>query len=103
MDHEGFPTFSLQDQNGADIGVGQLQSPFQGDRKQVFAVECDVAEVGEFLQGGQLGGPFFKIAETVPEFMLDGLKRLDDLLQFVGGNRPFEAFDILRQRFRNRS
>ena len=33
MDHEGFPSFSLQDQDGADIGVGQLQRPLQGDRK----------------------------------------------------------------------
>ncbi len=29
--------------------------------------------------------------------MLDGLKRLDDPLQFVGGGRPFEPRDILRQ------
>ena len=57
IDHEGFPPFPLQDQDGADIGVGQFQGPLQGDRKEVLAVEGDVAEIGEFLQGGELRGP----------------------------------------------
>ena len=33
VDHEGIPFLPLQDQDGADIGVGQFQGPLQGDRK----------------------------------------------------------------------
>ncbi len=55
---------SLQDQDGADIGVGQFQGALQGDRKQVVAVECDVAEIGKFFQRGELRGSPLHVAEA---------------------------------------
>ncbi len=97
MDHEGIPFLSLQDQDGADIGVGQFQGALQGDRKQVVAVEGDVAEIGEFLQCGELRGPSFQVVEACPKLILDGMKGLDDSLQFVGDRRAVEPGEILGQ------